>query len=121
MKAKKSGNGNGAGRPIGVSLSSAPAEHPVGTVIQMSEEQRTSLASLHDEVTRLKMQLGELTFAADDIERRRKASVEQLREKSGQMRSTADQVVQSFGIPTNDPTAGMWNVDFIGGKIERAS
>lgn len=121
MKVKKSGNGNGAGRPIGVTLSSDPKERPVGTIIKMSDEQRTALASLNDEVARLKVQLGELTFAADDIARRRTATIELLRNKAEELKATAGQVVESFGIPTNDPASGIWNVDVIGGKIERAS
>lgn len=121
MKAKKSGNGNGAGRPIGVSLSTAPQDRPVGTVITLSDQHRTELSGVNSEVVNLKVQLGELAFAAEDIERRKAELFEKLRESAQRLSKMANDVVASYGIATNDPSAGMWNLNITDGKIERTA
>jgi len=121
MKVKKSGNGNGAGRPVGMSV---PAEvladqRPVGTVIKINDQQKAELSTINNEITNLKIQLGELAFAADDIERRRQSVVEQIRQSAEKLKALAGEVVLSYGLDPNNPASGTWSLLINEGRIQR--
>lgn len=123
MKVKKSGNGNGAGKPIGLSVpAEVPAgQRPIGTVIQINDQQKAELSAANAEVVNLKIQLGELAFAADDIERRRRLLVEQIRQSAEKLNTLAGEVALSYGIEPNNPTFGAWSVLINEGRIQRTA
>jgi hypothetical protein len=106
--------------PIPVPVDTQEARD-VGTVIEMSEQQKQLLQKQKSDVSVLIAQLGELDMAMEDLTVQRQALIAKIREAQGGFMKTANGVMASYGINTEDPAQGVWSLNFTDGRIQRTA
>lgn len=87
--------------------------------VALTEDEKKVFSPLRSEIDRVKGRIADLTLAIQKAEQQRTALIQHWVDLDSTLVKKANEVAQSYGIDTEDPASGRWNLDFDGGVIER--
>jgi hypothetical protein len=118
MAVRKKSNGNGAGKAVYAVHSD---ERPVGSTIDMTEEEKARLSAIDQELANMKLQLGELAYAREEVGRRYDEAVVKMRDAQRRLQELVATIGSSHGIDPGDRSKGMWNLNLAEGVLQRTA